>query len=64
MNELALEGPEACGVFGRMDQATFDRLLGLVTPIIRRKDTRFREAIPAGERLAVTLMFLATGKRQ
>ena len=47
-----------------MDQATFDRLLGLVTPIFRRKDTRFREAIPAGERLAVTLMFLATGKRQ
>ena len=40
VNELALEDPEAYRVFVRMDQATFDRLLGLVTPII----TRFREA--------------------
>ena len=64
VNELALEDPKAYRVFVRMDQATFDCLLGLVTPIIRRKDTRFREAIPAGERLAVTLLFLATGKRR
>jgi len=50
--------------FVRMDMATFDELLQLVTPLIQRQeaqDTHFRQAIPVGERLAVTLRFLASG---
>jgi hypothetical protein len=48
--------------FVRMDTATFDELLQLVAPLIQRQDTHFRKAIPPGERLAVTLRFLASGK--
>ena len=42
--------------------ATFDKLLELTAPSITYQDTNKREAIPPGERLAVTLRFLATGK--
>ena len=48
--------------FLRMDIATFDELFDLVTPHITYTDTNMRFAIPPGERLAVTLHFLATGK--
>ena len=47
--------------FLRMDAATFDELLHLVTPLIRCQDTVMRQAIPPGERLALTLRYLATG---
>ena len=39
-------------------------LLELVTPIIMKKGTKFRKAIPPCERLALTLRFLATGESQ
>lgn len=39
----------------RMDTATFEYLLEKVTPIILKQNTVMREAIPAGERLALTL---------
>ena len=48
--------------FVRMDAATFEKLLHMVAPLITYKDTVMREAITPGERLAVTLRFLATGK--
>lgn len=48
--------------FLRMDVSTFEELFTKVAPLIARQDTRMREAISAGERLAVTLRFLATGK--
>lgn len=48
--------------FVRMDAATFEELLLLIAPKITKKDTVMREAISPGERLAVTLRFLATGK--
>ena len=47
--------------FFRMDIATFEEVLALISTLIERRDTNYREAIPAGERLAVTLRFLATG---
>ena len=47
-----------------MSPDRFDHLLGLVTPLITKKDARFRKAIPACERLALTLRFLATGESQ
>lgn len=44
--------------FIRMLHDEFEYLLEL----IEKRNTRFREAIPAGERLALTLHFLATGQ--
>ena len=45
-----------------MNAATFEEWLGKVAPLITRQDTLIRRAIPAGERLALTLRFRATGK--
>lgn len=45
----------------RMTSADFEILLRKIGPKISKKDTKFRKAIPAHERLAVTLRFLATG---
>ena len=47
--------------FFRMDQETFEALLAKVGPLITRVETNMRESISPGERLAVTLRFLATG---
>lgn len=47
--------------FVRMSADDFDFLLNLVAPRITKKDTSFRKAISAGERLAITLRYLATG---
>lgn len=48
--------------FLRMTATEFEELLELVKPLIEKQDTKFRKAIPAGERLAVTLHYLATGQ--
>lgn len=45
----------------RMDKSDFDNLLAMVAPLIKRQDTKFRQAITPIERLMVTLRFLATG---
>jgi len=42
----------------RMDDTSFDTLLHKVSPLIARQDTRMRCAVPADERLAVTLRYL------
>ena len=47
-----------------MSPDRFDHLLSLVKPLIEKKDTNFRKAISAQERLAITLRFLATGDSQ
>ena len=47
--------------FLRMAPEQFDQLLTAVSPLIERQNTLMRESISAGERLAVTLRFLATG---
>ena len=52
MTELRLFDTESYTNFLRMDPSTFEDLLELVTPLIRKKDTRMKRAIPAGERLA------------
>lgn len=44
-----------------MNDASFQYLLKLVAPHITKQDTIMRKAISAGERLAVTLRFLASG---
>ena len=48
-------------IFLRMEHREFGELLSKVEPLIRKESTVLREAIPAGERLAITLRFLASG---
>ncbi len=47
--------------FARMVPNQFKHLLQMVTPIIQRQNTNFRDAISPGERLMITIRFLATG---
>lgn len=47
--------------FMRMSLTDFEYILTKVSPIISKKDTQLRQAIPAKVRLAITLRFLATG---
>lgn len=62
LNELQQLDTSSYRNFVRMDAATFEKLLCMVAPMITHKDTVMREAITPGERLAVILRFLATGK--
>jgi hypothetical protein len=47
--------------FFRIDERCFEDILSKVGPAITRQDTHLRPAIPAAQRLAVTLRYLATG---
>ena len=44
-----------------MSHSTFDRLLSLVGPSLRRQDTHLRKSVAPGERLAIKLRRLAPG---
>ncbi|KAF4115237.1 hypothetical protein G5714_002726 [Onychostoma macrolepis] len=46
----------------RMTAEDFDFLLGKVKHLITKQDTKMRLAIPPGERMSLTLRFLATGE--
>ena len=61
LNDLRVIGVKDFRNFVRMNTNLFDILLGLVAPEIQKKDTIMREAIPATQRLAITLRYLATG---
>ena len=45
----------------QMDSTSFETLINMVGPKVKRQDTVMRKAISPGERLAITLRFLATG---
>lgn len=62
MVELRSEEPELYRNFLRMSSAQFDNLVELVKPHIEKSDTNMRMSISAGERLALTLRYLATGE--
>ena len=62
LQELRLCDENSYRNFLRMNVASFEEVLQCVSPIISRQDTHLRESISAGERLALTLRFLATGK--
>lgn len=47
--------------FLRMDENSFDTLLTLIRPDIEKQDTVMRPAIPASQRLSITLRYLASG---
>ena len=61
LKELQLGDEISYRHFLRMDIASFNSLLSIISPKITKKDTHLRKAIPAGERLALTLRYLATG---
>lgn len=46
----------------RMDATTYNRLLELVTPCIKKDDACMRKSISPHERLSATLRFLAIGR--
>lgn len=60
--ELRNEEPDLYKNFLRMDAQQFDHLLALVSPLIKKQDTVMRASISPGERLVLTLRFLATGE--
>lgn len=59
--ELELEDPSSYANILRMSVPKFKELLELVTPLIQKKDTKFRQAIPSKTKLEITLRYLATG---
>ncbi|XP_047473819.1 uncharacterized protein LOC125028514 [Penaeus chinensis] len=61
MNELQCETDDWRNYL-RMDEGTYNNLLELVSPYIKRENTNMREAITPHERLSATLRFLATGR--
>jgi len=62
VQELRAEDAAAFRNFLRMDQTCFDELLDMVKPQLQKQDTNMRKSIPAGEKLALTLRYLATGE--
>ena len=62
VRELRTSDVASFANFSRLYPELFDRILELVTPDIERRNTFFRNCISPGERLAITLRFLATGK--
>ena len=62
LRELNAEDPECFRQFHRLDRESFENILALVGPRIVKQNTNMRESISPGERLSVTLRFLATGK--
>lgn len=63
IKELADEDPKCYRNFMRVTRDGFDELLHMVRPSIEKQDTVMRNAISAGERLAITMRYLATGSR-
>ncbi|KAM4045321.1 uncharacterized protein ACNLHF_009133 [Anomaloglossus baeobatrachus] len=62
LRQLHGKDPQDFRNYLRMTEESFKMLLEMVTPLIQRKDTLMRAAVPVDERLAVTLRFLATGR--
>lgn len=61
MERFRNEFPEKHQATIRLSKENFDKILQHVRPVIEKQDTQFRDAIPAQQRLCVTLYFLATG---
>ncbi|KAK3893765.1 hypothetical protein Pcinc_002424 [Petrolisthes cinctipes] len=64
VRELSLEDPQALNVWIRLNNPHYHHLLEFVTPLIEKQNTQMREAVTAGERLVITLRYLAAGESQ
>lgn len=62
--ELRMEDPSQLRNFIRMSAEDFEELSSWIALIVQKKDTNMREAISVGERLMLTLRFLATGNKK
>lgn len=62
LKEMCLEDSHAFQEFHRMSRENFTELLRLVSPRIKRQDTKLRESISPAQRLSLTLRYLATGE--
>ncbi|XP_049769174.1 uncharacterized protein LOC126106822 [Schistocerca cancellata] len=61
LQELSIESMDTFENFCRVSSNDLECLLTLIAPVISKRDTKFRTAISAKERLLVTLRFIATG---
>lgn len=59
--KLRDQDPQWFHNFVRMSVEDFNYLVERLTPYIKKLDTRFRKSISVGERVAVTLRYLASG---
>ena len=64
LRELDCEDPAKFRQFHRLDRKEFEDVLAKVGPIICKENTNMRQSISAGERLSITLRFLATGNHE
>ena len=64
VQEMHLGDRESYFRYMRMSPDRFQHLLSLIEPLVTKETTNFREPISAGERLSITLRFLATGESQ
>ena len=64
VQEMRLGDRESYFRYMRMSPDRFEHLLSLIEPLVKKETTNFREPISAGERLSITLRFLATGESQ
>ena len=62
LRELEAEDPETFRQYHRLDVLSFRRVLSMVEPLIKKKDTVIQASISPGQRLSITLRFLATVK--
>ena len=62
VQEFRAEDASGFNNFLRMDQTCFDELLEMVKPQKKKQDTNMRQTIPTGEKLALTLRYLATSE--
>lgn len=61
LQELQEEDPETYRNVLRMSAPKFQELLELVEPLIKKQNTKLREALPCKMKLEITLRYLATG---
>jgi hypothetical protein len=61
LRELESEDPETFRQYHRLDINSFKQILTTVEPLIKKTDTVMRTSISSGQRLSITLRFLATG---
>lgn len=61
IKELSIKNLNKFKKFMRVSTDEFNFLVEQISPLVSRRDPNMWKAIPVGERLAMTLRYLATG---